>query len=77
MLERYFSKLSTLDRIRSSWLTPSIEAYVEQLTGEGYSRSSITRRVALLCRFAASHGAHRCDQGDRAQTGARLLLHSA
>src|SRR5688572_25888833 len=60
MLERYFSKPSTLDRIRSSWFAPTIEKYAERLTAEGYAHSSITRRVQLLCRFAEfgeRHGA--------------------
>jgi integrase/recombinase XerD len=52
MLDHYFTKPSTLDRVRASWFAPAIEKYVERLAGEGYSRSSITRRVALLCRFA-------------------------
>jgi hypothetical protein len=29
MLERYFVKPSTGDRIRTSWLAPQIERYVE------------------------------------------------
>ena len=29
MLERYFVKPSTVDRIRASWLAPEIERYVE------------------------------------------------
>lgn len=52
MLERYFSKPSTLDRIRSSWFAAPIEHYVEWLAVRGFSASTIRRRVSLLCRFA-------------------------
>ena len=57
MLEDYFTKPSTIDRIRASWLAPQIEHYVEWMHKEGYADRSVLRRVPLLCRFAdfASH----------------------
>jgi len=57
MLENYFVKSSTIDRIRASWLAPQIEHYVEWMHKEGYADRSVLRRVPLLCRFAdfASH----------------------
>jgi integrase/recombinase XerD len=36
MLEHYFVKPSTLDRIRGSWLASPIERYVEWLEAHGY-----------------------------------------
>jgi integrase/recombinase XerD len=33
MLEHYFVKPATVDRIRASWIAPSIEQYVEWLAG--------------------------------------------
>jgi len=59
MLERYFVKPDTLDRIRSSWLGEPIEAYVSWLTEQQYSWKTVTRRVPVLMRFgefASSRG---------------------
>ena len=36
MLEHYFIKPATIDRIRANWLGPHIEQYVEWLNSEGY-----------------------------------------
>jgi integrase len=52
MLERYFVKPSTVDRIRANWLAPQIERYVEWMVSEGYAIRNIYRRVPMLCRFA-------------------------
>ena len=52
MLERYFVKLSTVDRIRGSWLAPEIERYVEWMASQGYAVRNVYRRVPILCNFA-------------------------
>ena len=52
MLEDYYVKPSTLDRIRASWLAPQIESYLEWLEARGYSRLVVYRRVPLLFQFA-------------------------
>ena len=52
MLEQYFVKPSTIDDIRASWFAGPIERYVEWLASQGYSASTIRRRVAALRRFA-------------------------
>jgi site-specific recombinase XerD len=60
MLERYFSKPESVDRIRACWLGVAIEDYVGDLSEHGYAPSSITRRVPVLMHFAdfaARHGA--------------------
>jgi integrase/recombinase XerD len=51
MLERYFIRPQTIDRIRASWLGPGIEAYVSSLTEQEYSARSVWRRVPLLLAF--------------------------
>lgn len=51
MLERYFIRPDTVDRIRSSWIGQPIEQYVTWLVERGYSARSIQRRVPLLLRF--------------------------
>jgi len=60
MLERYFLKPESVDRIRACWLGESIERYVSNLSEQGYASSSIKRRVPVLMHFAdyaAEHGA--------------------
>ena len=52
MLENYFLKPQTVERIRSSWIAPEIEGYVTWLAGHGYSSRCVWRRVPLLIAFA-------------------------
>ena len=59
MLEDYFAKPSTIDRIRAHWLAPQIERYVEWMQMSGYADRTILSRVPYLCYFAdftARHG---------------------
>ena len=51
MLEEYFVKPATIDRIRSSWLAAEIENYVVWLVGHGYRPKSIWRRVPIAFAF--------------------------
>ena len=41
MLEHYFVKPSTIDKIRASWLGSQIENYVEWMEVHGYALSSL------------------------------------
>jgi integrase/recombinase XerD len=52
MLEDYFAKPSTIDRIRAHWLAPQIERYVEWMQTNGYADHNIVCRVPYLCQFA-------------------------
>jgi hypothetical protein len=52
MLEHYFVKPSTIDKIRGSWLGSQIESYVEWMEIHGYARPTVLRRVPLLFHFA-------------------------
>lgn len=59
MLERYFVRPDTIDRIRASWLGDPIERYVVWLTERGYAPKNMWRRVPLLMHygdFAQSQG---------------------
>ena len=47
MLEEYFVKPATIDRIRGSWIAAEIESYVVWLVEHGYSTKSIWRRVPI------------------------------
>jgi len=51
MLEDYYVKPSTIDRVRSSWMAPQIESYLEWLQAHGYSRLVVHRRLLLLFHF--------------------------
>ena len=53
MLEDYYVKPSTIDRVRSSGLAPQIESYLEWLQSHRYSRLVVYRRLPLLFYFAA------------------------
>jgi site-specific recombinase XerD len=60
MLEKYFVRPGTVDRVRASWIGAEIERYVESLDEQGYSWKSIVRRVPLLVdfgEFARARGA--------------------
>jgi len=60
MLEHYYVRPQTIDRIRASWIADPIESYVELVRDRGYSRSSVRTRVAVLYQFgefAANRGA--------------------
>jgi site-specific recombinase XerD len=53
MIEKYFIKLQTIDRIRANWLGEPIERYVAWLDDRGYGSRNVFRRVPLLMRFSA------------------------
>src|SRR5260370_18879748 len=52
MLEQYFLRPTTVDRIRSNWLAPQIEQYVEWMHAQKYAEYSIPHRIDILCHFA-------------------------
>ena len=54
MLDRYFIRPTTVDRIRSSWIGDAIERYVSWLAEQKYAARSIFIRVPLLIRFGES-----------------------
>jgi len=53
MLEDYFVRPDTIDRIRASWISEPIEKYVQWLEENGYSPKNVSRRVPLLMHFGA------------------------
>jgi site-specific recombinase XerD len=62
MLERYFVRPRTVDRIRDSWLGPAIEQYATWLIDHGHATRNLAHRVPILVQFgtfAATHGATR------------------
>ena len=69
MLERYFVKPQTVDRVRACWIGPEIEAYVAWLCEQGYRPITIWRRVPLLVAFGE------CAQARGAQTVEDLPTH--
>jgi site-specific recombinase XerD len=60
MLERYFVRPDTIDRLRASWIAEPLERYVTWLTEEGYAARTILRRVPIVVcfgEFAQARGA--------------------
>ena len=60
MLERYFFKPDTIDRLRASWIGEPIERYVQWLDEHGYAVRNVYSRVPILRRFGdftRQHGA--------------------
>ena len=64
MLEKYFVKPATIDRIHASWIGPEIEQYVEWLANNGYGTKSVWRRVPIVVAFGEFAG----------ERGARLVV---
>ena len=54
MLDRYFIRPTTVDRIRSSWIGDAIEQYVSWLAAQNYAARSVFIRVPLLIQFGES-----------------------
>lgn len=51
MLERYFVRPCTVDRIRASWLSSAIEQYVTWLVARGEAARNLGHRVPILMQF--------------------------
>jgi site-specific recombinase XerD len=65
MLEKYFVRPETADRIRCSWIADSVERYVTWLSAQRYSQSTVKRRVPTAVAFgdfAKEHGAEELQQ---------------
>ena len=61
MLEKYFVKPQTVDRVRACWIGAEIERYVEWLCGREYAARTVWHRVPILVEFgefARVHGAN-------------------
>jgi len=52
MIEQYFKKPETWDRIRACWLFELIEGYIAWLQTNGYASRNVHHRVPILVRFA-------------------------
>ena len=51
MLEQYYVRPVTADRIRTSWIGTAIEQYVGWLAERRYSSRTVLRRIPLLVAF--------------------------
>jgi hypothetical protein len=51
MLETYFVKPQTVDRIRACWIGAEIERYAGWLSEQGYSTRTVLRHVQALVAF--------------------------
>jgi hypothetical protein len=66
MLEHYYAKPSTIDRIRGSWLGSQIENYVGWMEANGYSSRTVFRRMPRLFCFAEFAQRRGCTDVDSA-----------
>lgn len=60
MLEKYFVRPETVDRIRRCWIADTVELYVTWLSAQRYSQRTVLRRVPVTVafgEFAKVHGA--------------------
>jgi integrase/recombinase XerD len=60
MLEKYYTRPTTVDRIRGSWIASAVEQYVSWMAERRYTDSSVTRRIPIIVsfgEFAKAHGA--------------------
>ena len=65
MLNRYFIRPTTVDRIRASWIGDAIERYVIWLCEQSYAARNVFVRVPILVRFgefAQESGANKLDE---------------
>ena len=51
MLEQYFVKPATIDRLHGSWIAPQIEQYVTWLVERGYSDRFVRTRFPIAFAF--------------------------
>lgn len=60
MLEKYYIRPTTIDRIQESWIAAAVEQYVSWMAEHRYTRSSVSRRIPIMVsfgEFAKAHGA--------------------
>ena len=51
MLEQYYVKPATVDRLRGSWIAPQIEEYLSWLVERGYSARFVWTRIPIAFAF--------------------------
>lgn len=60
MLEKYYIRPTTIDRIHESWIASAVEQYVSWMAERRYTDSSVSRRIPIVVsfgEFAKAHGA--------------------
>lgn len=60
MLEKYYIRPTTIDRIHESWIVSAVEQYVSWMAERCYNHSSVSRRIPIMVsfgEFAQAHGA--------------------
>src|SRR5215469_8584859 len=60
MLEKYYIRPTTIDRIHKSWIACAVEQYVSWMAERRYTDRSVSRRIPIMVsfgEFAKAHGA--------------------
>jgi integrase/recombinase XerD len=58
MLEKYYIRPATIDRLHESWITSAIEQYVIWMAERRYADRSVSRRIPILVSFGEFAKAH-------------------
>jgi hypothetical protein len=51
MLERYYIRPTTIDRIHKSWIASAVEEYVSWMAERRYTDRSVSRRIPFVVSF--------------------------
>lgn len=51
MLEKYYIRPTTIDRIHESWIASAVEQYVRWMAERRYTDSSVSRRIPIVVSF--------------------------
>jgi site-specific recombinase XerD len=62
MLEKYYVRIETVDRIRSSWIAPAIEQYVSWMAENHYTPRTVLRRIPILVSFGEFAKKHEANE---------------
>ena len=60
MLEGYYVRPVTVDRIRTSWIAPAIEPYVGWLAERRYASKTVLRRIPVVSNNSVAACEARC-----------------
>jgi hypothetical protein len=61
MLEKYYIRPTTIDRIHESWIASVVDRYVSWMAERRYTDSSVSRRIPIMVSFGEFAKATRPD----------------
>ncbi len=73
MLEHFYAKPSTIDRVRDSWLGSQIDRYVGWMEASGYSFRTVFRGTRIPAFFSETDFLDRCLQRKQGRGGRNAI----